>query len=55
MSEADKALLFFCALTAVTLLCIFISLLEVWPDTQCLIYGIDFNGRNEPFGLFCDW
>ena len=24
-----------------------------WPDTECLIYGIDFNGRNEPFGLFC--
>jgi hypothetical protein len=20
----------------------------------CLIYGIDFNAKNEPFGLFCN-
>lgn len=27
--------------------------ISLWPDTNCLIYGIDFNGKNEPFGLFC--
>lgn len=23
------------------------------PESGCLINGIDFNGRNDPFGIFC--
>lgn len=31
----------------------FVAVLSDGPERDCLIYGIDFNGRNEPFGLFC--
>lgn len=34
-------------------LCILTAVSRAWPDTDCLIYGIDYNGKNEPFGLFC--
>lgn len=40
-------------LAVLVLACTIYALAQIKPDGPCLIYGIDFNGRNEPFGLFC--
>lgn len=38
---------------SLSVLAVLIVNVSLWPETGCLIYGIDFNGKNEPFGLFC--
>ena len=53
MTETQKATIFCIVLAILTLTALGIAISRVWPDTECLFYGIDFNGNRDWFGLFC--
>lgn len=33
---------------------LYVQVASTPAQSGCLVYGIDFNGKNEPFGLFCN-
>lgn len=53
MKKDWPAFLFGIILVVTFVVSFMLVVMALWPDSECLIYGIDYNGRNDPFGLFC--
>ena len=53
MEDADKGMLLAIAIAIIMLGCFGYAVWYIGKDRECLIYGVDYNGRNDEFGLFC--